>query len=417
MEPQFHLETNYDNSYYQEVKPEYNHQYNPHTYFNNEAPISTDFSFFPENNLYDTVISSPLDATRQSTDVTDASDMTPVNYKTYPQFPIQQQQQQQQQPVYQNFPFQDFTNNYPNMRNPFFQNPNQKFPCHFPPQQMAHYNNSFNASVPNPLEVKIQHVQPLQPPIVQQMMPQFTQQVKEVTQVKELEEDEDEEIENPQLKSLLDFNIWSPEKDEMLLKLGTQYKFDWKKISKKFNNKKITPNFLKIRYKELTCAPVQRRIKFNHKEDLMIAKYFEKYGSNWAQMSVHFENRTAIMLKNRYYSFIRKRDLLPILISEVRDIERENLDVDALGIQEAEKYTSSLELKMAYEQNGHSFLCKVESNFSVDRNQSQQTNNSNINSQNEKQTKEIEILKAKIKSLQALFVKTKTELDQLKSQK
>jgi len=155
---------------------------------------------------------------------------------------------------------------------------------------------------------------------------------------------------NAQLKSLLQSQIWSEEKDQLLLKLGTQYKCDWKKIAKRFNHKKITPHFLKTRYKELTCAPLQRRIKFSHKEDLMIAKYFEKYGSNWAQMAAHFNDRTAIMLKNRYYSFIRKRELLESMINEVKDIEKDNIEVDNLKDQESETYTNSLVVQRSFSQ-------------------------------------------------------------------
>jgi len=429
METELYLKGNHDYPYYQEAKPDY-HQYNHHHHhpsFNSEVPTSTDFSFLPENSLYDTVIGSPLDATRQSTDATDASDseINQVDLKTYPQY-----HQQQLPPVYQNYQFQNLpiTNSSNNMRNPFFQNVNHNFQTHFqqiPPQQINHYTCG------NPLDHNLPQVQSTQTPLLNQQMMMFhyTQQIGKSSQMNELErekeeEDEEEEVDNPQLKSLIDFNIWSNEKDELLLKLGTQHKFDWKKIAKKFSHKRLTPHFLKTRYKELTCAPVQRRMKFNHKEDLMIAKYFEKYGSNWAQMSIHFENRTAIMLKNRYYSFIRKRDLLPILLTEIRDIEKENLDVDHLGVQEAEKYANSLELKMAYEQNGHQAYRKMDNvslwnaHFGGTEIYTHLNKNQLNNSDNghEKQRKEIEILKTKIKSLQSLFVITKAELDRLKKQ-
>jgi len=405
MKTQLHLDPNNDHSD--------NHR---QSFFKN----AIDFTFLPENSLYDTVIGSPLKATRQSTDETDASEINPVATKTYSRY-----SQQQQSQVYR---FQDLSvpNGLNTMRSHSFQNSNHKFPIHFsqiPPQQMCLYTDG------NPPDLKLSQIQSTQVPLLSQhMVPHYhyTQQVENIPQMKglegEIDEESSEEVDNLQLKYLIDLKIWSGEKDELLLKLGTQYKFDWKKIAKKFNNKKVTPLFLKIRHKELTYAPTQRRMKFNHKEDLMIAKYFEKYGSNWAQMSLHFENRTAIMLKNRYYSFIRKRDLLPILLAEVRDIEKENRDVDRLGVKEAEKHASSLVLKMAYEQNGHNFCRKMDqvylNNIYLNgAEMSTHLNESELNNgQNEKQRKELKILKAKIKSLQSLLVITKTELDQLKIQ-
>lgn len=116
---------------------------------------------------------------------------------------------------------------------------------------------------------------------------------------------------------------WTAQYDTQLLSLATQYRCDWKKISKKFNNKKFTPHFLKIRYKVLIDAPVQRKIKFSHQEDLMLAKYFNIYGSDWNKIASFFKNRTGVMLKNRYYSHIRKRDLLSTLLKELGEEERE----------------------------------------------------------------------------------------------
>jgi len=109
---------------------------------------------------------------------------------------------------------------------------------------------------------------------------------------------------------------WKESDDTQLLSLAKKYKCDWKKIAKKFNNKKFTPYFLKIRYKDLIKAPVQKKHKFTHSEDLQLAVLYQKYGSDWKAISEHFKHRTGVMLKNRYYSFIRKKDLLQILLDE-----------------------------------------------------------------------------------------------------
>ena len=41
----------------------------------------------------------------------------------------------------------------------------------------------------------------------------------------------------------------------------------------------------------------------------MIVKYFKLYEYDWEKMATHFSRRTPIMLKNRYYAHIRKREL------------------------------------------------------------------------------------------------------------
>jgi len=233
-------------------------------------------------------------------------------------------------------------------------------------------------------------------------------------------------VQSEPLKSVADDKFFDEEKEETLMKYASQYKCDWKKIAKKFNNKKLTPHFLKNKYKELSAGPSQRRIKFNHREDLMIAKYFEKYGSNWGQMAVHFNGRNGIMLKNRYYSFIRKRDLLEVLLQEVREIESNNCEVDNLNTPEAERYTECMDMK----KNGD-YEYSSTNNETVDQggNYDDLSEESPCESviqsaliypteeeSNEvvDEAKEVEILKAKVKSLQALYLKTKNELDKIK---
>ena len=124
----------------------------------------------------------------------------------------------------------------------------------------------------------------------------------------------------------------------MLYVLGGKYKGDWKKIAKKLNHKKITPHFLKIRYKELIGTPLQKRTKFVKKEDLMIVKYFESYGLDWTRMATHFSDRSPVMLKNRYYSFIRKKELYDKMLEEVREYEKEGKLVDDIKCDDEDEY-------------------------------------------------------------------------------
>jgi len=112
---------------------------------------------------------------------------------------------------------------------------------------------------------------------------------------------------------------WCGQDDAYLIKLADQYKNDWKKIAKRIvttHKKKVTPNFLKNRYKEVAGDHIKKGVKFTHDEDLRIAKLFDEYGTSWTKIAEHFTDRTPVMIKNRYYSHIRRKGLLPTLITE-----------------------------------------------------------------------------------------------------
>jgi len=107
--------------------------------------------------------------------------------------------------------------------------------------------------------------------------------------------------------------------EQLLLTLASKYKHDWKKVSKKIfklHKKKLGPNLLRIRYKELAPDLTQKRVRFTHSEDLRIIKYYGMYGYDWEKISSHFESRTAIMVKNRFYH-IKKKNILEKLMEEV----------------------------------------------------------------------------------------------------
>lgn len=70
----------------------------------------------------------------------------------------------------------------------------------------------------------------------------------------------------------------------------------------------------------------------------MIAKYFKLFGTNWEKVSQHFGSRTPVMLKNRYYAFIYKKNLLQTLSEEVEQLEaKHGKSVDEIeGLSEIE---------------------------------------------------------------------------------
>lgn len=119
--------------------------------------------------------------------------------------------------------------------------------------------------------------------------------------------------------SILRHKNWDETDDQDLLKFVVKYKNDWKKVADRFKTrkKKVTNHFLKTRYKELTNDPYLLRRKFSYEEDLLIAKYYVEYGCDWERISQHFSNRTGTMIKNRFYSYIKKKDLLEQLLQEL----------------------------------------------------------------------------------------------------
>ena len=190
-----------------------------------------------------------------------------------------------------------------------------------------------------------------------------------------------------------DLKGWNEEDEKLLRKLAVQYKFDWKKVAKKFANKKYTPHFLKMRYKGYDEGPVPKRVKFTHEEDLMIAKYFDLYGVDWEKMVAHFPNRTAIMIKNRFYSYIRKNNRLENLLQEAGlrtgpGNQEENCEKDAC----------KEELTPASENGNMGNLLSIE--------------NENIG----KKADENALLRAQLKSLKSLYLVTYRELSKLKKQ-
>lgn len=140
-------------------------------------------------------------------------------------------------------------------------------------------------------------------------------------QIAALEKTESWTSTNSSIVGRPDLKGWCEEDEKLLRKLAVQYKYDWKKVAKKFSNKKYTPHFLKMRFKGHDEGPVPKRVKFTHEEDILIVKYFDEYGVDWEKMVAHFPNRTAMMLKNRYYSFIRKQGKYETLLQEAKSLD------------------------------------------------------------------------------------------------
>jgi len=116
--------------------------------------------------------------------------------------------------------------------------------------------------------------------------------------------------------------LWSPEKIQLLLKWVQACRYDWKKVAKRFKDPRYTPFQVKSKFKLLAQNVCREpRIKFTLREDLLLSKYYNIYGTDWDKIASHFQRRTPVMLKNRYYSYIRKKRLLNYYLEKLAKIE------------------------------------------------------------------------------------------------
>lgn len=62
--------------------------------------------------------------------------------------------------------------------------------------------------------------------------------------------------------------------------------------------------------------------------------YYRSHQFNWEMIAKFFSGRSPIMLKNRYYSFIRKNHLLEELLAEVDALRESGRDIEDLPEEE-----------------------------------------------------------------------------------
>ena len=119
-------------------------------------------------------------------------------------------------------------------------------------------------------------------------------------------------------------SFWDEKNKSKLLIWTKKFRHDWKKIAKLFGVKQITPSCVKNKYQEIKNNKAPLRVRFTHEEDLLIAKYHSLYGFDWKKIAQFIPSRTDMMVKNRFYAFIRKHNLLKDLLEEVRNRDFSN---------------------------------------------------------------------------------------------
>ncbi len=96
---------------------------------------------------------------------------------------------------------------------------------------------------------------------------------------------------------------WDKNEDDKLLSLYEKYGKNWAAISKEMphrTGKQIRDRFLN------SLDTKFERGKFTEEEDQTIIKYYKIYGNSWAKIAKKLKTRTGDMVKNRFYSSLKK---------------------------------------------------------------------------------------------------------------
>jgi hypothetical protein len=83
------------------------------------------------------------------------------------------------------------------------------------------------------------------------------------------------------------------------------YGNNWEKIAEKLNKPIET---IKERYNN-KLNPKLKRSKFTSEEDQKVIELHQRFGNNWSEIAKYLPDRNALMIKNRFYSVLRKKIL------------------------------------------------------------------------------------------------------------
>ena len=96
---------------------------------------------------------------------------------------------------------------------------------------------------------------------------------------------------------------WDKEEDNKLLSLYEKYGKNWAAISKEMPHR--TGKQIRDRFLNSLDSKFERG-KFTEEEDQAIIKYYKIYGNSWAKIAKKLKTRTGDMVKNRFYSSLKK---------------------------------------------------------------------------------------------------------------
>ena len=81
---------------------------------------------------------------------------------------------------------------------------------------------------------------------------------------------------------------------------------NWAELAKIFDQPFLTPKDIKYRYRN-KLNPNLKRGRFTREEDQIIIQVYSTMGPKWQEVIKLLPNRTENMLKNRFYSYLKKK--------------------------------------------------------------------------------------------------------------
>ena len=97
---------------------------------------------------------------------------------------------------------------------------------------------------------------------------------------------------------------WTVKEEANFLEIANKFPKNWAKISKELGDRSRTQ--LKDKYRQLKKRNFKLSTsKFTVEEDNVIRKFIKHYGFNWKKLALHFDERSAAQLQNRYYTKLR----------------------------------------------------------------------------------------------------------------
>lgn len=97
---------------------------------------------------------------------------------------------------------------------------------------------------------------------------------------------------------------WGEEEDQLVLDLVAKFGKNWSLISKYIPSR--TGKQIRDRYLNTLDSNINRE-RFSPEEDKKIVDLYLQYGTKWSHIAKFFEKRTGDMIKNRFYSTLRKK--------------------------------------------------------------------------------------------------------------
>lgn len=99
------------------------------------------------------------------------------------------------------------------------------------------------------------------------------------------------------------YNYWTLNEDEKLMRLAKELNYDWIKVSLEFIER--TSEEVEKRWK-LRVDPSTKKTPWTKEEDRKILSLHRKLGGNWKLIATHLTGRLASAIKNRFYSKLQK---------------------------------------------------------------------------------------------------------------